>query len=398
MSDLKIYNEYKDVNSVDIEIVDTNKNNVFAFWESDEEIPAYLELCKKTWYKNIPNCEIHILNYDNLRSYIDDTYDLELIRKIPLAMQSDIISAAILEKFGGLFLDIDSVVTDDLFRIFDMISTEKLIAFGNERKAIHIAVLYSKKPNNRILKEWRKGAQQKLKDDIPLKMNWDYFGNSIVEPFFNNPEYYEDCYIIERAISGNILEADAMKEYEATNIMKYKFFYFNKIFNLKPEVMDFIKSGVVSLHNSWTPVEIKKIKSIDEFLNTKMPIVDLLEFTLNNKTKPVSSENLVLLEAYIISGLHDNSINYQKRYYNGMLVLDFKVNGVDFAFDICDKSESLECYLIIRNKKNIENFIKIDSLTFKDNKAKLTRVKNKQELLKSIIEFYNYYGKLSIKN
>ena len=230
MSDLKIYNEYKDVNSVDIEIVDTNKNNVFAFWESDEEIPAYLELCKKTWYKNIPNCEIHILNYDNLRSYIDDTYDLELIRKIPLAMQSDIISAAILEKFGGLFLDIDSVVTDDLFRIFDMISTEKLIAFGNERKAIHIAVLYSKKPNNRILKEWRKGAQQKLKDDIPLKMNWDYFGNSIVEPFFNNPEYYEDCYIIERAISGNILEADAMKEYEATNIMKYKFFYFNKIF------------------------------------------------------------------------------------------------------------------------------------------------------------------------
>ncbi len=398
MSDLKNHNEYKDVNSVNIEVVDTNKNNVFAFWESDEEIPAYLELCKKTWHKNIPNCEIHIINYNNINQYIEGIYNLESLKKIPLAMQSDIISAAILEKFGGLFLDIDSVVTDDLFKIFNTISTEKLIAFGNERKAIHIAVLYSKKPNNRILREWRKGAQEKLRIDIPIKMNWDYFGNSIVEPFFNNPEYYKDCYIIERAISGNILEADTMKEYESTNLMKYRFFYFNKIFNLKPEVMDFIKSGVVSLHNSWTPVEIKKIKNIEVFLDTKMPIVDLLEYTLNDKVKPVSFENLVLLESYIVVGLQNNSLDYQKRYYNGMLVLDFKVNNINFAFDICDKNDGLECYLIIRNKENIEKYIKIDSLLFEGNKAKLNHISSKKELLKFIVEAYEYYKKLPSEN
>ena len=112
-------------NNMKNKIVDRNKNNVFAFWESKDEIPAYLELCKKTWYQNIPNCEIHIINYHNIHSYIGNTYDLAKLKKIPLAMQSDIISAAILEKFGGLFLDIDCIVIDDVFEIFNLISKDK---------------------------------------------------------------------------------------------------------------------------------------------------------------------------------------------------------------------------------------------------------------------------------
>ncbi len=386
-----------DTGGIDKKLVDTTKNNVFAFWESDSEMPAYLKLCVETWYKNIPNCEIHIINYENINHYIQGVYNLDFLKKIPLAMQSDIISAAVLEKFGGLFLDIDSIVTDDLFKIFDIISTDRLIAFGNERKAIHIAVLYSRKPNNRILKEWRKGAQEKLESDISQKMDWDYFGNSIVEPFFTSPEYYKDCYIIERAISGNILEADAMKDYDATNLMKYRFFYFNKIFNLKPEVMSFIKTGVVSLHNSWTPVEIKNIKNIDDFIDTKMPIVDLLEYALSNEIKPTSSDTLVLIEAFIISELQDRLLDYKKRYYNGMLVLDFKINSIDFAFDICDEN-GLECHLIIRNKEDIERCSKIEGLFFAGNKAKLTYVSDKNKLIDSIIRIHDYYKNLSMNN
>lgn len=372
-------------------IVDSKKNNIFAFWESDSEMPAYLKLCIQTWHKNIPNCEIHIINYQNIDEYIEGVYETDLLKKIPLAMQSDVISAAVLEKFGGLFLDIDSIVTADLFKIFNIISNDKLIAFGNERKAIHIAVLYSKNPNNRILKEWRKGAQEKITNIIPSKMNWDYFGNSIVEPFFTNPDYYDDCYIVERAISGNILEADTMKDYDATNLMKYRFFYFNKIFNLKPEIMNFIKSGVVSLHNSWTPKEIKSIKNIEDFLNKKMPIVALLEYALSNEVKPVLYDSLIFVEAYIVNELKNRSISYKKRYYNGMLVLDFQINNFNFAFDICDVGY-LESYLIIRDTKNIERYTKIEGLVFESNKSKLNNVANKRELLERIVQIYYYYS------
>ncbi len=379
------------------EVVDGNKSNVFAFWESDNEMPAYLKLCIQTWHKNIPNCEIHIINYQNIDKYIEGVYETNLLKKIPLAMQSDIIAAAVLEKFGGLFLDIDSIVTADLFQIFNTISTDKLIAFGNERKAIHIAVLYSKNPNNRIVREWRKGAQEKLIGDFPSKMNWDYFGNSIVEPFFTNPDYYKDCYIIERAISGNILEADAMKEYDATNIMKYRFFYFNEIFILKSEIMSFIRSGVVSLHNSWTPIEIKNIKSINDFLDMKMPIVDLLKYALSNEIKPILSDNLIFTEAYIVHELEKISLNYQKRYHKGMLVLDFKVGDINFAFDICDVN-FLESYLIIRNKENLGKYTEIEGLVFEKNKAKLNNISNKKELLDFIVNTFCYYTILSMKN
>ena len=86
-----------------IGVVDSSKNNVFSFWESDSEMPAYLKLCMQTWYKNIPNCNVHIINYKNLEKYIGSTYDINLLKVIPLPMQSDLISTAVLEKFGGLF-------------------------------------------------------------------------------------------------------------------------------------------------------------------------------------------------------------------------------------------------------------------------------------------------------
>jgi len=83
--------------------IDYSKNNIFCFWESDNGMPGYLELCLKTWDKNIENSEVHIVNYSNLNLYLneDDAYNLELLKQIRLPMQSDILSAAILENMGA---------------------------------------------------------------------------------------------------------------------------------------------------------------------------------------------------------------------------------------------------------------------------------------------------------
>lgn len=155
--------------------------------------------------------------------------------------------------------------------------------------------------------------------------------------------------------------------------------------------MNFIKSGVVSLHNSWTPKEIKSIKNIEDFLNKKMPIVALLEYALSNEVKPVLYDSLIFVEAYIVNELKNRSISYKKRYYNGMLVLDFQINNFNFAFDICDVGY-LESYLIIRDTKNIERYTKIEGLVFESNKSKLNNVANKRELLERIVQIYYYYS------
>ena len=363
------------------------KNKIFAFWESKEAIPAYLELCKQTWIKNIPNLEIHILNHSNLAEYIGDVYDLNQLKKISFPMQSDIISAAVLEKFGGLFIDLDCIVIDDIFKIFENLSEQKLIGFGYPNKGMHLAVLYSKNKNNPILREWRKTAQDRL-INMPEKYDWSYFGNSILNPLLQSDEYKDFHLIIDRTTSGNILESKAMLDSTYANSKEYYVnFYFNKFFDAKvKELCDLIKFGVVSLHNSWTPVEYKKIKNIPEFLNQKIPLVDLLKYVLNNETQ--NSIRMEFAEPFLISRLSEIPSFYKKSHYGEKLVIDFKKKDIHIGFDIYVGHSGFNLDLVIRNSaynKLVHN-LDFKKYNFNLNKTMILRDADVNEILDRILE------------
>jgi len=69
-----------------MQYVNKNKNNIFCFWESNNDIPAYLKLCLKSWSKNIKNSEVHIINYSNIHLYLEreESYDIVLLKQIRL--------------------------------------------------------------------------------------------------------------------------------------------------------------------------------------------------------------------------------------------------------------------------------------------------------------------------
>lgn len=347
--------------------------NIFVFWESNNVIPAYLELCKQTWEKNIPNSTIHIINYNNIHHYINNVYDIEKLKKIPLAMQSDVISAALLEKFGGLFLDIDCIVIDDIFEIFQQISKEQLIAFGRpNEKAIHLAVLYCHLPNNPILKEWRKEAQNRL-NDLPETYKWNYFGNAIIDPLLKDDKYQDNFYIIDRSISGNILESIAYMDSDLSRaITDYKNFYFNKYFIINPKILDKVQCGVISLHNSWTPENYKKIIDCSEFLNQEIPIANLIRYVLNNHTKNLYRNSIFLVESYLILKLKEHNIKYTKKYFKNKLVIDLNNHqGLKFAFDISVINNLIIMDFILRNShvSVLENIDIFKNLNFSSNKV-----------------------------
>ena len=369
--------------------VDLSQNNIFAFWESPNPIPAYLELCKESWIKNIPNCKIHILNHSNLYQYIGDTYDMEQLKSISFAMQSDIISAAVLEKFGGLFLDLDCIVTDNIFDVFNKISDTKLISFGRpDSNAIHLAVLYCAKPGNPILSEWRKTAQDRLINK-PKQYPWSYFGNSIIHPLFKKPEYSDSFYIIDRTQSGNILESVAFPNSQDP-ISDYKKFYFDEKFGFQPNILDKVTCGVISLHNSWSPTTYKNLYDKETLFLKSEPIVKLLSYVLNNNTGK-SYITLPILEAQITSKLDANGISYKKKYFKNLLVLDFSVNNVDFAFDISENQANFDIDIIFRNTsseicKNLSHFRKI---SFNGNKGSLLSNANGENIWREILNSYN---------
>lgn len=157
---------------------------VFTFWEPKEDLTPYLKLCLKTWERRLPLYKIIILNYSNLDNYIPQgTYDIALLKKLPLMMQKDAVMVAVLEKHGGIFMDADTIVLRDLNPIIEKLDETEAVMFGT-----HCAFLAAR-PGSYLLKLWRKVIQEKMlrllddsQDDQDLKdLPWDFFANSGLE-------------------------------------------------------------------------------------------------------------------------------------------------------------------------------------------------------------------------
>lgn len=330
---------------------------IFAFWQSEKPMPGYLQLCIDTWYKNIPDLKVHFVNHSNLNEYLGNLYPLDQLKKLSYAKQSDIISAALLEKYGGLFIDVDTIIISDLFEIFAKFDDNKLVGFGfPPNKGMHLAVLYCKNPGNPILTEWRREAQRRLLD-LPENTSWDYVGNSILNPLFKLPENKDYFEILNRTQVGNILESVLMKAQGAKEGYQKLYFEVNSEISVL-ETLNYVKYGVISLHNSWTPKKFSDL-SKEQFLEKNIYLRDLLKCLLFN------DEFLYLKGFFHDIDLQLKSIkktSSKRIWTKGMYVVDFVVNNAHYALDIV-KDDKLDLYyldLVLRNdqaKKVFKNYV-----------------------------------------
>ena len=154
---------------------------IFTFWEPQESVTPYLQLCFKTWEKRLPQHKIIILNYSNLDNYVPSgTYDIPLLKKFKLMMQKDAVMVAVLEEHGGIFMDADTIVLRDLHPIISRLEETEAIMFNT-----HCAFMAARSGSS-LLKLWRKMIQDKmlhfLDDGQDVKdLPWDYFSNSVLE-------------------------------------------------------------------------------------------------------------------------------------------------------------------------------------------------------------------------
>lgn len=230
----------------------------------------------QTWRKNISDLEIVVINHSNWAEFVGDIYDLNKLKEFSLPMQSDAVSAAVLATRGGMFIDIDSIVTKDFFEDFASLAPQKFVAFGKPNsKGMHIAVLKSQLPNNNVAKKWMLEAKQRIANKAE-NFNWAYLGNDILHPILNNKEYYDDFLIIDRADYGNILEASLLKE--GNPQADYFNFYFNEFVDIDVSLaIRAARYGIISLHNSWTPLRYKQILTASEIFSQNCVLSRILK-------------------------------------------------------------------------------------------------------------------------
>ena len=124
---------------------------IFTFWEPKENIPGYLELCLASWKKYLPDYEIVILDYFNLENWLGkDFYPQVLYEKFSLPIQADAIRCALLNKYGGIWMDIDTIITSEKIKQYLTIDSE-LTLINN-----HIAFIIAKHIEGKILHNWQK--------------------------------------------------------------------------------------------------------------------------------------------------------------------------------------------------------------------------------------------------
>ena len=275
--------------------IKANHHYIFTFWEPQNSIPGIIKLCIKTWQKYLPkDYIIIILDYHNLKNYLS----LELINKIlckkmTLPIQADAIRVAILQKYGGFWMDCDTIITNSTF--INMFNDSDLFLFGNSKdNKANIGFIYANN-NSTILKTWLDKIIIRtriykyrlfLKSIFPIKnffinfnklLTWDYLGNGILNEIIKNSSK-NSIKIIESK------EANVFPEIFLNNgsdCKSFQDFYFTE---RNPESLLKKCKGLLMLHNSWIPLKYKNM-SEEEFLRQDILLSHLLSKLLNDNSE-----------------------------------------------------------------------------------------------------------------
>lgn len=249
----------------------------YSYWEGGE-IPPYLRLCVQTWFKFIPNLEVELIDQIGSRKWTADYYDFENFKKLTYPMQSDAVSAAVLAKEGGTFIDLDTIFTSSVAADFFTEDLDSLKAFGTA-PGLHIAVLSTGSPNNPVATTWRSAVASRIAD-MPTPRPWNYIGNAPLDQILADPRWREEIKIIDRRSSGNILES--VLGNAGSGAEGYRELYFGDSGITVDEALEANAGGIISLHNSWTPKHVLNETDLSALLDTDVLFSRLIRHVIGH--------------------------------------------------------------------------------------------------------------------
>ena len=240
------------------------------------------------------NYKIIILNYKNIRHWLDfNILKKILCKEMTLPIQADSIRVAILQKYGGIWMDADNIIINSNFT--KLFSNSDLQMFGQtEFKTQNIGFIYASNKSI-ILKRWLDGIINRVKiyrhrlflrRIFPSKYNiknfkqlhvWNYLGNGIINGLVVNASE-NDFKRIEKKFAFVQPELQLVK---GNSKQRYIDFYFSakdRTYILKK------CKGLLMLHNSWTPRKYKTMTE-KEFLHQNIMLASLIKRLLNDSQK-----------------------------------------------------------------------------------------------------------------
>ena len=230
-----------------------------------------------------------ILDYKNVKDFLGETlYSLIIFKNLPLPIQADAIRVALLKKYGGIWMDVDTIITNGKF--LEELKNYETVMLGDEKyKAQNIGFIFASK-NSSIINQWLLEIINKLKiyrqinlnqnkKRKKLKVKWNYLGNEIIDRISKNITS-KKFFRLDRNKMNAFPENKRYENSSLSNFEKYQKLYFQK--GEPHSILNNVK-GIILLHNSWTPFEYK-VMSQKEFLASDILLSHLLVEILKNSS------------------------------------------------------------------------------------------------------------------
>tara|TARA_R110002012_G_C11478950_1_gene594813 strand:- start:34 stop:834 length:801 start_codon:yes stop_codon:yes gene_type:complete len=154
-----------------------NDKNVFIYWEGPEY--SLISLLRKIIYKfsdDGKNYKVHFLNDSNISQYIDipeEYFNLSVVQK------ADLVRVNVVYKYGGIWLDSDTLVMSNLASLFDIIDNQSGFLIKEDNLYVCNGV-FGSKSKTQFLSECVKRIADTIKTQTPEQLSWSALGPSMV--------------------------------------------------------------------------------------------------------------------------------------------------------------------------------------------------------------------------
>lgn len=157
------------------------KNNLFLYWTGKEY--KLIKILRNIIYLHSTNgngYKVHLIDQSNIENYLD--YVPEYFYKLCAAHQADYIRVCVVLKYGGIWLDSDTLVLDSLDCLFNLVNNKNGFFIRQNNQILSNGV-FGSKSNSNLLQEWKKRMEQIL-NKKKEKIEWTEIGNNLLQEIF----------------------------------------------------------------------------------------------------------------------------------------------------------------------------------------------------------------------
>lgn len=184
---------------------------VWIFWEGKSY--SLLELLKsiiELKSEQGQGYEINFINHDNMHQFIDNIPDCFF--NMSYKEQSYYIRTCLIANYGGIYMDLDTLIIENLDSLFDILNDKQCFFIKDENDQL-INKLFGAKSDSVLMKNWYKETMDFLSLNANSKKSLEFIGNELLNHVYDNYQNKQNIFLINGPDSLMPISSDNIYDY-----------------------------------------------------------------------------------------------------------------------------------------------------------------------------------------